>query len=78
MNDQSTQKASQNTEEQPSVTDRIVDPKDLVCTSSYSEEEGSISDNPREIISNPAVAPEMLDTTSQDLRDDIFKESSEA
>jgi hypothetical protein len=70
--------AAQNSEEdQSSTTDRIVDPKDLVYTSSYSEEGGSISENPREIISNPAVAPEMLDTTSQDLRDDIFKESSE-
>lgn len=59
--------------EQGSPQQRIVDPNDLVYVSSYSEEEGSISDDPREIINNPAVAPEMLDTTPENLRDDFFK-----
>lgn len=54
--------------------DQMADPNDLVYVSSYSEDKGSISDDPREIINNPAVAPQMLDTTTENLRDDLFKD----
>lgn len=30
--------------------------------------------NPRELVENPAVTPEMLETAPEDLRGDLFKE----
>lgn len=56
---------------------RIVNPQDLVYISSFSESEDSISDDPREIVNNPAVAPQTLDTTPENLRDDFFKQDAE-
>lgn len=77
MSDNSMQKASDSSEkpEEKKPKQRIVDPNDLVYVSSYSEEQGSISDDPREIINNPGVAPEMLDSTPENLRSDFLKET---
>lgn len=48
--------------------DQMMDPQDLV----YS---GGFVGNPREIVENPAVAPEMLNSPSPDfLRDDLVNE----
>ncbi len=61
--------------EQKHPQQRIVDPRDLVYVSSYDEEGGSISNDPREIINNPAVAPQMLDSTPENLRDDFLHDN---
>ncbi|NJO80449.1 MAG: hypothetical protein HC827_19370 [Cyanobacteria bacterium RM1_2_2] len=42
-----------------------IDPRDLVYRGGY-------SGNPREIVENPAVAPEMLEPAPEDLRDDLM------
>lgn len=36
----------------------------------------SYPQNPRELIENPAVTPEMLETAPEDLRGDLFKDES--
>ena len=52
----------------PTGTQDIVDPRDLVRT-------GGIPENPEEVISNPAVAPQMPDDILRDLRGDLSKEA---
>lgn len=52
----------------PTETDDIVDPRDLVRTS-------GIPENPEEVMSNPAVAPQMIDDM-RDLRGDLTKEDN--
>jgi Gas vesicles protein GVPc repeated domain len=47
----------------------MFDPQDLVSKGGY-------VGNPREIIENPAVAPEMLDRP-EDLRDDLLAETED-
>lgn len=42
---------------------RTLDPQDLVK-----------NNNPREIVENPAVAPQMIDQAPEDLRGDLFKD----
>lgn len=54
----------------------MVDARDLVTKTAFSEDRGSISDDPREIINNPAVAPQALDSTPENLRDDLYKSDS--
>ncbi len=46
---------------------RVVDPLDLVYSGGY------VGD-PREILSNPAVAPQMPDDTPDNLRDDFRRD----
>lgn len=48
----------------------MFDPQELVSKGGY-------IGNPREIIENPAVAPEMLDRP-EDLRDDLLADNEEA
>jgi len=50
--------------------DGMFDPQELVSKGGY-------IGNPREIIENPAVAPEMLDRP-EDLRDDLLADNEEA
>lgn len=45
--------------------DKTIDPRDLVSRGGY---EG----NPREIIENPAVSPELIEPSPEDLRDDLM------
>lgn len=52
------------------ISDKIVDPLDLVYRGGYDRD-------PQEILGNPAVAPPML-SEGRDLRVDIFTESEEA
>lgn len=33
-----------------------------------------LPENPRELIENPAVAPQMIETAPEDLRGDLFKD----
>lgn len=49
--------------------DGMFDPRDLVSKGGY-------VGNPREIIENPAVAPQMLDRP-EDLRDDLLAETED-
>ncbi|WNZ24264.1 hypothetical protein HJG54_16310 [Leptolyngbya sp. NK1-12] len=50
---------------------RLIDPRELVYRGGY-------SGDPREIVENPAVAPEMVEQAPEDLRDDLMpKEKSE-
>ncbi|QYO62278.1 hypothetical protein [Leptolyngbya sp. 7M] len=50
---------------------QLIDPRELVYRGGY-------SGNPREIVENPAVAPEMVEQAPEDLRDDLMpKEKSE-
>jgi hypothetical protein len=49
-----------------SVLEDAVDPQDLVMKGGY-------TGDPREIVANPAVAPQMLDDTTV-LRDDLRKD----
>lgn len=48
-------------------SDRIVDPRDLVRTS-------GIPDNPKELLSNPGFAPQMIDQSADNLRSDLREE----
>ena len=52
----------------PTETKDLVDPRDLVRTS-------GIPENPEEVLSNPAVAPQMPDDSLRDLRGDLSKEA---
>jgi hypothetical protein len=62
----------------PSPSDRadradrsdIIDPRELVYRGGY-------RGNPREIIENPAVTPELLETAPEDLRDDLMPQELE-
>lgn len=55
-----------------------IDPVDLVYTSSYSRARGGISEDPREILSNPAVAPQTIDSSVEALRDDMLRDVEES
>lgn len=44
---------------------RLIDPRDLVY-------QGGPALDPREVVENPAVAPEMLEQAPEDLRDDLM------
>jgi hypothetical protein len=48
---------------QSSEAEKVVDPRDLVYNGGYSKD-------PREIVNNPAVTPQMLNEPG-DLRDDL-------
>jgi hypothetical protein len=65
--DESTKK--QPTSENQSVDDRIIDPQDLVY-------KGGFTGNAREIVENPAVAPQMINPPEH-LRDDILESGDE-
>ena len=58
--------AQEKTQAEKLKDDGMFDPLDLVSKGGY-------TGNPREIIENPAVAPEMLDRP-EDLRDDLLAE----
>lgn len=47
-----------------------IDPRDLVYT-------GGPDRDPREVIHNPAVAPEMVDSSPEDLRDDLMPKNKD-
>lgn len=64
--DKPTQKENKQTEPNTSKP-RVVDPLDLVYSGGY-------LGDPREILSNPAVAPQMLDDTPDNLRDDFRRD----
>lgn len=50
--------------------DTPIDVRELVYRGGY-------SGNPREIVENPAVAPEMLEQAPEDIRDDLMPKSDE-
>lgn len=50
--------------------EKIVDPRDLV----YS---GGSDRDPREVIENPAVTPELVDQAPEDLRDDLMPKNKD-
>lgn len=50
--------------------ERIVDPRDLV----YS---GGSDRDPREVVENPAVTPELMDQAPEDLRDDLMPKNKD-
>ncbi|HAZ47093.1 MAG TPA: hypothetical protein DDW76_11930 [Cyanobacteria bacterium UBA11369] len=52
----------------PTGSEDLVDPRDLVRTS-------GIPEHPEEVLSNPAVAPQMPDDSLRDLRGDLSKEA---
>ena len=60
------QPASKENMNPPTGTEDMVDPRDLVRTS-------GIPDHPEELLTNPAVAPEMLNQ-GDNLRSDLRKE----
>lgn len=51
----------------PPKTEDTVDPRDLVRT-------GGIPDNPDEVLTNPAVAPQMINQGGEKLRSDLKEE----
>lgn len=76
MND-STENSSQNSStksdqaNKPQKDEHLVDPRDLVYA-------GGTDRNPRELVENPGVAPEMLeDQSPEDLRDDLMPRDKE-
>ena len=69
MTDEATkQPGSKENVNQPTENQGLVDPRDLVRTS-------GIPENPEEVLSNPAVAPQMPDDSLRDLRGDLSKEA---
>lgn len=56
--------------EQKPMQERIVDPRELVYT-------GRANREVREMIEDPAVTPEMLETAPEDLRDDLMPKNKE-
>lgn len=63
--DQSTSNNSEQSTTPEPQTDQIVDPRDLVYR-------GGSDRNPRELIENPAVTPEMVEQAPEDIRDDLM------
>jgi hypothetical protein len=69
-NDKQT-KNSQPSNPENSGDDKLIDPREL----NY---QGGYSGDPREIVENPAVAPDMVEPAPEDLRDDLMpKQKSE-
>jgi hypothetical protein len=62
--------SEQSTQSENQAQQAPIDPRDLVYRGGY-------SGNPREIIENPAVAPEMLEPAPEDLRDDLMPKNEE-
>ncbi|WP_416673176.1 hypothetical protein [Egbenema bharatensis] len=56
--------------EKSPIDEKVVDTRDLVYKGGYTKD-------PQEILSNPAVAPQMY-TEGRDLRTDIFREAEAA
>jgi hypothetical protein len=56
--------------DQNTKDDRLIDPLELVNRGGY-------RGNPREIVENPAVAPETLEPAPEDLRPDLFRDDQE-
>jgi hypothetical protein len=55
---------------QPKPSEEPIDVRELVYRGGY-------SGDPREIVENPAVAPEMLEQAPEDIRDDLMPKGEE-
>lgn len=62
--------SEQPTQPEDQSEETTVDVRDLVYRGGY-------SGNPREIVQNPAVAPEMLEQAPEDIRDDLMPKGDE-